>query len=479
MATVMPDLDALRQAIAESPRNLPLLRVFAKACLTEYAFAEAREAYEAILAVQPNALDARLGIARLHFVEGRLSEAMVRVENVLKEAPDCAEALVLMSRLHLAEGSASAAGDYYQRAMALNRDVADPPLEKELSQVRAESLRENNHKPLKQGLPFLDPWGEEEEDPFGYGGEEEYDEDVDDPAFFERKLTVDDFTRPNRSFADVAGLRVVKDAIRKRFILPCLKPEICRPYGRDAGGRILLYGPPGCGKTLVAQATAGEVDAGYFGIDLHQILDRFPGSSERNLHQVFDLARQNAPSVIFFDEIDALAGERHGRHQAAASLVSQFLMEIDSSHPDNQGLLIIGATNAPWALDRSFRRPGRFDWEFFVPPPDEADRVAIIKLLARDMPTVSLDSKRIAARTQRYSGADLAVMFDRAVDRALSQSAREGRIVPLTTELLLNVARTITPSALHWFDEVKKRETQDQSCGLYREVRRFLKESRA
>ena len=173
------------------------------------------------------------------------------------------------------------------------------------------------------------------------------------------------------TFADVGGLDDIKSAIRKRIILPFQKPSLFERFKKRIGGGILLYGPPGCGKTLLARATAGECAARFFNVTISDILDMYIGESERKLHAVFETARQSKPSVLFFDELEALGVKRqYHREGSSSKLVSQFLSELDGFSRNNQGVLVLGATNVPWDIDPAFHRPGRFDRVLFVPPPD-------------------------------------------------------------------------------------------------------------
>src|SRR6185295_4585575 len=218
---------------------------------------------------------------------------------------------------------------------------------------------------------------------------------------------------------------------------PMQNPDLFRAYGKTIGGGVLLYGPPGCGKTLISRATAGEIKASFFCIGLHEILDFWVGNSEKNLHAIFDSARQNAPSVLFFDEIDALAADRKDLRQSAGrNVINQFLAEMDGGVSNNDGVLILGATNAPWHIDPAFKRPGRFDRTIFVPPPDDEAREAIIGVMARGKPVADLDPKALAKKTRNFSGADIKAMYDYATEQALTAAMKEGRVVPITTRLL-------------------------------------------
>src|SRR4029077_18460063 len=177
------------------------------------------------------------------------------------------------------------------------------------------------------------------------------------------------------------------------------------------------------------------------------------GNSEKNLHEIFDRARRSRPCVLFFDEVDALGANRHDMRQSAGRhLINQFLSEMDGVKASNEGVLILAATNAPWHLDPAFRRPGRFDRIIFVPPPDEPAREAIVKILGRDKPLERFDAKSLAKRTMEFSGADLKSIFDIATERVLSRAMKEGRVVPLTTEDLLQACKGMKASTRAWFE---------------------------
>ena len=184
--------------------------------------------------------------------------------------------------------------------------------------------------------------------------------------------------KPLINFSDVGGMDAVKKEIEMKIIKPLLHPELYKAYGKKVGGGILLYGPPGCGKTYIAKATAGQVNAKFINVSLNDILDMWIGNSEKNLHEIFELARYNTPCVLFIDEIDALGASRSDMKQSSGRhLINQFLQELDGIDSPNEGVLIIGATNTPWNLDPAFRRPGRFDRIVFVPPPDATSRESL------------------------------------------------------------------------------------------------------
>ena len=211
------------------------------------------------------------------------------------------------------------------------------------------------------------------------------------------------------NFNDVGGMDELKEEIKLNIIYPFKNPELFIQYGKKAGGGILLYGPPGCGKTYIAKATASECNATFFNISIADILDMHVGSSEQKLHELFKQARRKAPSVIFIDEIDALGNDRMktGENVYARTLVNQFLNELDGLVSDNTSIMVLGATNVPWFVDTALKRPGRFDKTIFVPPPETSARAKIFELLLSGKPVETLDYNLLAAKTSRFSAADI------------------------------------------------------------------------
>ena len=446
-----PRLDSLREALALSPQNIPLLLLFGQTCLDELNFDEARAAFDRVLQHDPANGEAKLGIAGLLYLSGNISEAVVRVEALVQAKPAFAEAWILLSRLAIAEGDQTLAAENYQKALELNPNVRDPVLDRDFL-AEAEPAASAATVPDAEA----DTWEPSEE----------FNGDANEPA---------DLERPGVSFAGVGGMEDIKEEIRMKIIYPLQNRALFKAYGKKLGGGVLLYGPPGCGKTLISKATAGEIQANFISVGIHQILDLYIGNSEKNLHQLFQLARDNPPAILFFDEVDALAADRKDfRESAIRTVINQFLAEMDGNIGSNDGILILGATNAPWHLDPAFRRPGRFDRIIFVPPPDEPAREAIIKILGRDKPLERLDAKALAKRTKEFSGADLKSIFDIATERVLSRAMKEGRVVPLTTEDLLQASKGMKASTRAWFESAKNYALYANQGGFYDDVLTFL-----
>jgi SpoVK/Ycf46/Vps4 family AAA+-type ATPase len=277
-------------------------------------------------------------------------------------------------------------------------------------------------------------------------------------------------------FADVGGLDDVKKTVERLIILPFNRPELYERYGRRAGGGILLFGPPGVGKTMIARAVAGECDLPFLNVRIEEILDPWFGVSEQNLHAAFEQARTVAPCVLFLDELDALAFTRR-RHMSSTgrSLVDQLLQELDAIGSDNENLLVLAATNAPWDVDEALKRPGRFDRDVFVPPPDARARERILELHLEGRGSQKVDVRRIAERTALFSGADLRELVNRAVDLVIDEALDTGGEPPLATAHLVQAMRGMRPSTLEWLATARNFVDFANRTGAYDDVAQFLK----
>jgi SpoVK/Ycf46/Vps4 family AAA+-type ATPase len=278
-------------------------------------------------------------------------------------------------------------------------------------------------------------------------------------------------------FDDIGGLDDVKRIIHKKIILPYSKPSLFQRFKRRAGGGILMYGPPGCGKTLLARATAGECKAEFFNISISDVLDMYIGESERKLHALFERARESAPAVLFFDEVEALGGKRQNIRDASSSkLVSQFLSEMDGFAQDNNNVLILAATNVPWSMDAAFRRPGRFDRVLFVPPPDQVARKAILDGLLKGRPAeANLDTAALAKKTSGFSGADLRELVETAVDEAIELSINLESEQNISNEHLLVALKEVKQTTLEWLTTARNYARYANEGGQYNDVLEFLR----
>jgi AAA+ superfamily predicted ATPase len=275
--------------------------------------------------------------------------------------------------------------------------------------------------------------------------------------------------------ADVGGMEQVKRRLDAAFLAPMRNPELSRAFRKSLRGGLLLYGPPGCGKTYIARAIAGELGARFHSVTLADVLEMFIGNSERHLRDVFTAARRDVPCVLFFDEIDALGRKRSQMaNSAARGVVNQLLTELDGVDATNEGVFVLAATNAPWDVDVALRRPGRLDRTLLVLPPDRPAREAILRHHLKGRPVSGLRLDVLAKRTDGYSGADLAHLCDSAAELALMNSAASGTVQPITMAELEFVLAQIRPSIGGWLEAARNVALFANESGAYDELVDYL-----
>jgi transitional endoplasmic reticulum ATPase len=467
----------LREALRFSPDNAPLLQHIGEMVLKRGAFAEAEALFKRALSLDSTSHAARVGLASAFFQQGKHGAALVIVEDLVKSSAPSARALLLHARLALHAGEPRLAAQQYQKARTADPLLVDSVLEQELGA----------HLPARPApvVPTPSPAtsagkSTEEADANSFLHDE-----ADNAATSDReRLPAGDLPgdvnlepeRPQLAFADVGGMERVKEEVRMKIILPLRQPELFKAYGKKIGGGILMYGPPGCGKTFLARATAGEVQAGFLSVGISDVLDMWIGQSEKNLHGLFEQARSHRPCVLFFDEVDALGANRTDMLKSGGrQIINQFLSELDGVASSNEGVLILAATNAPWHLDPAFRRPGRFDRILFVPPPDQPARAAILRLLLKGKPVAEIDFDSIAKKTDGYSGADLKAVIDVTVEEKLRDAMRTGKVEPLTGRDLLDAVKRHKPTVRDWFETARNHALYANQSGLYDEILAYLK----
>ena len=423
-------LEALELALQASPDNILLRKQVAHGYFGLGDFDKAKEHINTILQ-QDSDKDFKILLAKCYLELGNNSPGIIICEELLAENID-KDLLPTYLQLLINDGQISEAINQYQSYQLKFPEWQDEQIETQLkiSTVATEPEAEYN--------PFLE--------------------------------------KPGIDFSQVGGMENVKEEIKIKIIQPLVNPDLFKAFGKKAGGGILMYGPPGCGKTYLSRATAGEIDSKFLSIGIEEIMDMWLGGSEKNLHEKFEVARKNSPCVLFFDEIDALGSKRNDLRQSAGrNVINQFLKEMDGIDSQNEGLLILGATNSPWHMDSAFLRPGRFDRIIFVPPPDEGAREKILKLQLADKPVKEIDHKKIAVKTNEFSGADIKMLVDLVVEDKLRVSMKTGKVEQISTKDLLGTIKKVRPSTREWFNTARNYALYSNVSGIYDDIKTYLK----
>jgi len=342
-------------------------------------FQSAVKDYDKAIQLNPNYLKAFYNRGLSYASIEEYEKAVEDFSKVIKLKADFAEAYHLRGLAYEYAGSLSSAMADYEKALELNPELTE-------AKTHLESAKAKKDQEGKGG---------------GEGG----------------TADIKMLTKPTMTFNDVAGMAKMKEEIREAVVYPMRNPELARKYGKLGGGGILMYGPPGCGKTFIVKAAAGECQSGFINAKLSDLLDMYVGNTEKNIHKVFELARKNSPCILFFDEVEAIGGRRDQQEgqQYMKMAVNQMLYEMDGVEANNQNVLIIAATNAPWDVDPALRRSGRFGKTIYLPEPDRVSRIAILKMHSKKRPLgLWIPFFFLGLATEGYASSDLKSIVDDA-----------------------------------------------------------------
>ncbi|MFH8593373.1 ATP-binding protein [Streptomyces rimosus] len=426
------------------------------------------------VAAAPDDVPLRLHLAELLLEAGRNDAAITEVAVALQHAPGDEKVRELMGR---AMGAPAPAPAPVQQASA--------PVQQTPAPVQ-------QTPPVTPAAPVQEKPADARRGGFDWQAAEGEIRDVVPPRFVESPLRADGNDDPGDAdawevdapgtvrLADVGGMQDVKDRLEAAFLAPMRNPELRKLYGKSLRGGLLLYGPPGCGKTFIARAVAGELGANFLSVSVNDVLDMWIGNSERNMHEIFATARRQAPCVVFLDELDALGGKRsRTQHSGMRNTVNQLLTELDGIDAQaNEGVFVLAATNLPWDVDLALRRPGRLDRTLLVLPPDAPAREAILRYHLKDRPIENVDLAKLAKVTDGLSGADLAHVCESAAETALLDSARTGTVRMIGMKDLLGAAKAVVPSTEAWFSSARNVAMFANEGGTYDDLLAYLKKRR-
>ncbi|MCX8202487.1 MAG: tetratricopeptide repeat protein [Candidatus Micrarchaeota archaeon] len=266
--------------------------------------------------------------------------------------------------------------------------------------------------------------------------------------------------KPKVTFKDVVGMDNVKELIREYIVYPLKDPDLARKYGKFGGGGVLFYGPPGCGKTFIMKAAAGEVGANFLNVKLSDVLDMYVGNTEKNIRNIFEAARKASPCIIFIDEIDGLGGRREQMKESGQYMrmaVNQLLYEMDGVEARNENVLVVAATNSPWDVDPALRRAGRFSKLIYVGEPDYASRKAMFQYYAKGRPvSKNVDWDRLARATEGFSSSDIKAISDDAAAIPWIEALKTGKQREITMKDYIEVLDPLAADPIKYLLAAKK-----------------------
>jgi AAA+ superfamily predicted ATPase len=431
----------------------------------------------AAVAAAPDDLPLRLHLAELLIDADRRPEAVGHLAQVLVRQPADPAAQALMAR---AVGAAPAAGPAPSAGSAASGTAspatdppagdATPPTFTATPPEFIATPPEFNWKALEEDLADVIPprFAPSDDGPPRAG-------DDFDPVRGDADGIVE-VQSSSVTINDVGGMEDVKRRLELAFFGPLRNPQMRALYGKSLRGGLLLYGPPGCGKTFLARAVAGEMGAKFVTVSIVDVLNMWIGNSERNLHEIFEAARRNAPCVLFLDELDALGHKRSQMTSTSMRTIgNQLLTELDGVDSNNDGVFVLAATNAPWDVDAALRRPGRFDRMCLVLPPDQPARSAILEYHLRERPVANIDLGKLAAATDDFSGADLAHLCDTAAENAMADSIRSGQVRMIEQRDFEAALHEVRPTTKPWFATARNVAMFANEGGAYDDLAAYLK----
>ena len=410
------------------------------------------------LEADPESIPIRLHLAELLLDGGGESAAMDHVLQVLNRDPTNVAAIALAARAADALGDGSRAAAYRKLLASLQSSSETAP---------PRVVPAPPPPPPPEEAPRPTPVGSAEPEAVPVSAEPDH------RGWWEVEAS-------GVTLADVGGMEDVKRRLHVALIGPMRNPELRQAYKKSLRGGLMLYGPPGCGKTFIARATAGELGAKFLSVGLAEVLDMWLGASERHVQEIFNTARRNAPCVVFLDELDAIGQKRSNLRSSPSQrgIVNQLLSEMDGFAGGNEGVFVLGATNHPWDVDSALLRPGRFDRVALVLPPDRPAREAILHGNLKERPVLDIDVAWLAQHTEQFSGADLVHLCETATEQAMEESLMTGRVRNIGMGDFRAALKEVKPSTRAWFETARNYAMFANEGGAYDDLLVYMRQQR-
>lgn len=464
-------INLLLNTLIQDPSNWDIRLHIAELMAADGDYGHAAETLKAHQPFPDNE-DTQLAIAEI-LGKQDWQTALKLLGDIISNNKACSKAYRIKADIYRSRGMKEDARKQYNVAAVIDESLEDAEFEAWLDNDSTPSQTKppQPNRPTPQPIPMANT---NSDVPFEFSSQSN---EIREDDFIETDNSLDAVLNSSLAlidFSDIGGMEQLKERIRMSIIYPFKNKDLFKKFKKRSGGGLLFYGPPGCGKTLISRATAGECGAHFINISVHDILSKWIGESEQRMHALFEEARRKAPTIIFIDEVDALGVKRSDAGHTA-SLVNTLLTEMDGSQSDNEDLLVIGATNTPWRVDSAFRRPGRFDHVLFVPPPDVEARAAILELLLNDIPQEKIDILKLAKGMDKFSGADLRAVVDRATESVIQEIMKTGKEVKLTQKHLAKAAKETRPTTLEWIEQASNYASYANQSGLYDDLAEYIR----
>ncbi len=406
----------------------------------ENKFEEAVQLYSKAIEADPKYSSAYFNRALSYAILNNYTEATRDAEKVLDMEPDSHDAPYVMGIISEYQHDYEGAKEWYEKSLSKNPNY-------EQAKARLEQLKTkiNTEVTSSTGAKMK------------LGGD-------DRTEVVEGQIKRVRFHKSNLKFKDVVGMTKEKKLVYENIILAIRKPELLRAYGKKLGLGVIFYGPPGTGKTYMVNAIGGETASNVIIARINEIVDMYAGNTEKNMHAIFEQARENTPCIVFFDELDALGTKRGGSGGGAGGgqqdymrmAVNQFLQEMDGVEKNPEGIFVIGATNQPWDIEPALKRSKRFGESVYIPPPDYKTRKGAFIYNTRKMPLAGINFGRLARATMGFSQADIEEICDKSALIPAAEEDMTGRRRKIKMSDFLRMIKKHGNTLDEWYGMVKK-----------------------